>query len=214
MKKKALILANGSPPSRNLLTRFLKDIDLFICADGGANTAARFGLTPDLIIGDLDSITPNTRRKLSRVQTKRIVSQNSTDLEKAISWAARNSVSEVIVLAATGKRLDHAIGNLSALAKFSRKLNVRFVDDESELLYVGRSFRSEFNVGTVVSLIPLSGCRGIVTKGLKWELRNESLMLGRRESTSNVVKWSPVRIKVRNGDLLLYVVNRPASTAH
>jgi thiamine pyrophosphokinase len=53
---RALILANGKPPSKRLFKNFLSHADLFICADGGANTAARFGCAPDLIIGDLDSM--------------------------------------------------------------------------------------------------------------------------------------------------------------
>ncbi|MBI3005618.1 MAG: thiamine diphosphokinase [Ignavibacteriales bacterium] len=203
MKKRALILANGRPPTKRLLTKLLNGA-FFICADGGANTAARFGLKPDLIIGDLDSIQASTLRKFSRVPARRIADQNSTDLEKALSWVVRKGFHEIVVVGAAGHRLDHSIGNLSALAKFSRKAKIAFIDDNSELVGVGHSYEFEAPAGTIVSLIPLSLCEGIVTKGLKWELRNESLKLGLRESTSNVVKSSPVTILVRRGDLLLY----------
>ena len=211
MKTRALILANGHPPSKRLLLRLVKQSAVFVCADGGANTAARLGLKPDLIIGDLDSIAPVTLRKFRNVQTRRIADQNSTDLEKALSWVTRKGHKDIVVAGATGRRLDHSLGNLSALVKFSRKARIRFVDDASEVCFVGSEFRFEASPGTVVSLIPLSLCEGIVTHGLKWELKNESLRLGFRESTSNMVKSSPVSIRVRRGDLLLYVARKVQS---
>ncbi|HLF19469.1 MAG TPA: thiamine diphosphokinase [Bacteroidota bacterium] len=204
MEKKALILANGQPPSKRLLQRLLRSADIFVCADGGANTAARLKLKPDLIIGDLDSIQASTIRKFSGVPARRIADQKRTDLEKALSWAVKKGIKEIIVTGATGVRLDHSIGNLSALAKFSRRARIEFIDDRSELVYIGNTYEFEAPTGTVVSLIPLSLSEGIVTKGLKWELKNESLRLGLRESTSNVVKSSPVCITVKRGDLLLY----------
>ena len=204
MKQRALILANGHPPSKRLMKKLLKTADVFICADGGANTAARLGLRPNIVIGDLDSIQAATLRKFSRVPARRIADQNSTDLEKAFSWALRRGYREIVVAGAAGKRIDHSIGNLSALAKFSRKARVVFVDEQSELVSVGNAYELTAPAGTVVSLIPLSLCEGIVTKGLKWELRNESLKLGMREGTSNVVRFSPVSITVRRGNLLLY----------
>ncbi|MBI4429834.1 MAG: thiamine diphosphokinase [Ignavibacteriales bacterium] len=210
MNERALVLANGKPPTKRLLAKLLKEADAFVCADGGANIAARYGLKPNLIIGDLDSIQAGTLKRFSRVPARRIADQNSTDVEKALSWAVRKGFQEIMVVGAAGHRLDHAIGNLSALAKFSRKAKITFIDDESELVGVGHSYEFDADPGTIVSLIPLSLCEGIVTKGLKWELRNESLKLGVRESTSNVVKSSPVSIMVRRGDLLLYRLTSPS----
>jgi len=160
----------------------------FVCADGGANSAAVFGATPDIIVGDLDSITRGTTRRFKRVKILRMPDQNSTDLEKALSYVLGKGYREVVVLGGTGGRLDHLAGNLSALGKFSRRAAIRFVDDEGVLQAVGREFVLEAPRGTTVSLIPLSACTGIKTSGLKWELKNESLELGKRESTSNVVR--------------------------
>jgi thiamine pyrophosphokinase len=203
--KRALILANGKPPSKRLFQKFLASADWFICADGGANTAARFGSPPDLIIGDLDSIEKETLTIFSNVDMKKIKDQNSTDLEKALTAAIRKKYNEIIVLGATGRRLDHAIGNLSALVKFSYKAHITFIDDMGE--FVAANHLKEFNlpIGTIISLLPLSRCSGIETKGLKWNLKNESLELGIRESTSNVIVSSPVNIKVRKGSLIIFV---------
>ena len=181
-----------------------RESDFFVCADGGANAAAHLDVRPDLIIGDLDSISATSLKKFGSVTTRRIADQNSTDLEKAISWLLRQGYKTINVLGATGGRPDHFIGNLSALAKFSRKARIRFHDRKGEWVYVGTDFSIDAPAGTVVSLVPLSRCEGIITHGLKWELHYEMLELGVRESTSNVVKSSPVSIRVRSGNLLLY----------
>lgn len=206
----ALILANGSAPSKSLLNRHLADADVFICADGGANAAAKLGVVPDLIIGDLDSIHPATVKKFSGVTARRIADQNSTDLEKALTWSHKNGYKAVRVLGATGGRLDHTVGNLSALVKFSRKCTVTFHDADGDIYVVGTERNFDVPAGTTVSLLPMTLCEGVMTRGLKWELRYESLALGQREGTSNLVVSSPVTIKLRRGDLLLFVATDPA----
>ncbi len=205
--KRALILANGNPPSKQLFRKHLLSADWFVCADGGANTAVRFGSIPHLIIGDLDSVRKETLRVFSKVEIQKLKDQNSTDLEKALIGAIRKKCTEIVVLGATGGRLDHAIGNLSALAKFSRKTAIKFVDDTGEFIPVGHKLNITLAVGTSISLLPLSRCSAIVTTGLKWNLSNESLQLGIRESTSNLVVSSHVNIKVRSGDLIAFVMN-------
>jgi thiamine pyrophosphokinase len=206
--KRALILANGKPPSKRLFKIYRSRADWFICADGGANTAARFGSIPHLIIGDLDSVHIGTLIAFSTVRVKKLKEQNSTDLEKALKEAVRKKCTEIVVLGATGGRLDHVVGNLSALVKYSRNISLKFVDDYGELLSIGHALKISLPLGTCISLVPLSRCSGIVTRGLKWILNNETLQLGVRESTSNVVTSSRVHIKVRSGDLLAFVLKQ------
>jgi thiamine pyrophosphokinase len=205
--KRALILANGNPPNKRLFQKYLASADWFICADGGANTAARFGCAPNLIIGDFDSVRKETLRVFNKVAKQKLKNQNSTDLEKALAAAIRKKCTEIIVLGATGGRLDHAIGNLSALAKYSSKTSIKFIDDTGEFIPVGHKLEITLPVGTSISLLPLSRCSAIVTTGLKWNLNNELLQLGIRESTSNSVVSSHVNIKVRSGDLIAFVMN-------
>ena len=204
--KRALILANGKSPDKRLFQKHIASADWFICADGGANTAVRLGCTPDLIIGDLDSIEQKTLAVFKNINVKKVKDQNSTDLEKALKAAIQKGYKEIVVAGATGKRLDHAIGNLSALAKFSNKAHITFIDGLGKYIAVRLSIKLNLPAGTVISLLPLSRCSGIVTKGLKWNLKNEALELGVRESTSNVVVSSPVNIKVKKGNLIAFIV--------
>ncbi len=206
MSKRALVIANGEPPKKMRLQALLHEAGVILCADGGANIALKLGVVPDAIIGDLDSIHAETLVKFHKVPTYRDNDDATTDLEKTIAWAIKGKFDHVTVIGASGKRLDHTIGNLGVLAKFYPDAVVRFVDDFGELTYVGRSLTVDARKGETISLIPLSRCEGIVTDGLRYALTGETLELGIREGTSNVVTSSPVSIKVKRGHLLLFRV--------
>jgi thiamine pyrophosphokinase len=211
MNSSALILANGEPPTKKLMKRLLAGSSLFVCADGGANTAARYGLKPSAIIGDLDSTTAHALKSLRKVEIHRVVDDFSTDLEKTLSWVIDKGFQTITVAGSAGGRLDHFIGNLSALVKFSNRATITFVDDSGEWIFIDRSKNLDLSVGATVSLIPLSHCDGIVTKGLRWNLNFEALELGVRDGTSNLVVESPIHISVAKGNLILFHLFKPAS---
>ncbi len=211
MNRTALILANGQPPTRKTLRRLLSETSFFVCADGGANTAAGYGLKPAAIVGDMDSIRPPVLLKFRKVEVHKVVDDFSTDLEKTLSWVTEKGFREITVAGATGGRPDHFIGNLSAMVKFWPKARITFIDDLGEWIYVDGSRIFKFPIGSTVSLIPLSHCDGIVTKGLRWNLNYESLELGVREATSNIVDESTVHISVAKGNLILFHLFKPAT---
>ena len=204
MRKQALIIANGELPQKKRVMLLLKRAAAIICADGGANVALKMGITPDVIVGDLDSIHAEALVKFRRVAIDENRDDQTTDLEKAITWAIQSNYDHITVVGASGKRLDHTVGNLGVLRKFFPDAIITLVDDHGELCYVGRECSFDAEPGDIVSLIPLNRCEEVSTTGLKYPLEGESLELGVREGTSNVVVASPVSIKVKKGHLLLF----------
>ena len=166
------------------------------------------GIRPDAIVGDLDSISPATRKFFSRVETIHLRDQESTDLEKALDYLLMKKIYDVVVVGATGGRPDHTLANFSILKKYHRRMRLRYSDSFCELQVIDRSLSLESEVGSVVSLMPLGKCDGITTTGLKYRLRNETLELGVREGTSNEVISSPVKILVKKGSLLLFILKK------
>jgi thiamine pyrophosphokinase len=203
----ALILANGIAPKKPLFNILRREAVFFVCADGGANSALKLHTTPDLIVGDFDSIEPETLKAFRSVRQKHITDQNSTDLEKAFRELLKKGYKTITVLGATGGRFDHAIGNLSALAKFSLRADITFVDDSGFYFLIKDHCVLALPERTIISLIPLSFCSGITTTGLRWNLKNESLQLGVRESTSNIAVTSQIKISVRAGNLIAYILH-------
>ncbi len=203
---KALVICNGDVLSKAKIAPLLREKPFIICADGGANKARLLGIRPHAIIGDLDSISSRTRKHFSRVETIHIADQESTDLEKALDFLLKLLIPSATVVGATGGRPDHSLANLSILKKYHKRIRLLFSDPYCDIRIIDSKIVFEAIVGSVISLMPLNRCEGIQTVGLKYSIDNESLELGEREGMSNVVISSPVRISVKRGCLLLFVV--------
>ncbi len=203
----ALIICNGEMPSSKHLSTLLKSKPFILCADGGANKARSFGILPDTIIGDLDSITKQTRLAFSNIPTIHLADQNSTDLEKALNFLMKNKFQSATIIGATGERADHALVNYSILLKYYGKLHLEFFDDYCTIQILKKKISFSAVIGQPISILPMGKCSGIVTNGLKYPLRNESLELGVREGSSNEAIKTSVSISVRTGALLLFKIH-------
>ena len=139
--KKCIILANGNAPQKSVI-QFLKkkNYSTLICADGGANHTKKLGLTPDYIIGDLDSVKQQTinfyKSKSKIIRLKR---QNDTDVEKCLKFAIKKGFKDAVLLGVTGDRLDHTFCNLGIVIKFFKKIKLQLIAENSLLIpYSGR----------------------------------------------------------------------------
>ncbi len=73
--RNALVICNGEVLVKKAIAPLLQKSSFIVCADGGANKARELGIRPDVIIGDLDSISPATAKLFSNVKTIRVESQ-------------------------------------------------------------------------------------------------------------------------------------------
>lgn len=202
--KRVLILCNGQPPGEELFRECRAKSDYFIAADGGGNIARAFDEQPDVVIGDLDSFEASEENQSNVI---REAGQESNDLEKALSYARKKEATHLLILGATGYRLDHTLKNLSVLIQFDSHFEELIVkDDFGTTRIIDRTFQETLPIGTQISLFPMSGkVTGITTKGLKYPLQEESLENGVRDGSSNEVIAKPVEITHQKGDLLLYI---------
>ncbi len=204
--KSILILCNGDPPSQKLFNKYRAKTDYFIAADGGANIALELGTIPDVIIGDLDSYD-GSKKESSEIIFR--PSQELNDLEKALQHAQKMKGIHIYILGATGHRLDQTLKNLSVLKQFTPQFQqIRMSDNFGETRLLPRSFSESFEIGTQLSLFPLSGkVPGITTEGLKYPLNDDFLENGVRDGSSNEVIENPVQITHKKGDLLMFVMH-------
>ena len=217
MPGRTIIVANGSPPTAEALSRWWRPGIRLIAADGGARHALALGLTPDVAVGDMDSLDAETREQLAQQGCSLIVhpeDKDETDLELALLLAIKEDTSEIIILGALGGRLDQSLANvlLLTLPELSG-VAVKLVDAWQEALIVrgGTQATVEGRVGDTLSLIPLTDdASGVYTQGLKWSLSGDTLFAGPARGVSNVIVSLPVRIQVDKGVLL--VVHRFGST--
>ncbi|MDD8017983.1 MAG: thiamine diphosphokinase [Bacteroidota bacterium] len=205
--KSALVICNGEMPSKKLLLPLLRKKPFIICADGGANKARAFGITPHVIIGDLDSITRQTRHFFSSVPIIHVADQYSTDLEKALNYLLANRYTSATIVGATGDRPDHALSNFSILLKYHSLLPIQFFDEHCTVEIIKKRIRFTATIGQQISLVPMGKCSGITTSGLKYPLKKESLELGVREGSSNEALRTAVTVSVEKGSLLLFKIH-------
>jgi thiamine pyrophosphokinase len=203
--KRALIIANGEVPAPGLVRPLLRTCDLIVCADGGANTARKLGIIPDIILGDLDSMTAATRRHFRNVPLLRIAEQENTDLEKALLSCVRWGIQSVDVVGATGGRIDHTAAAMGCFRRFGSRIVMEMHDSSGTLSRAGRHVRIPVGKGRLVSLLPLGKCSGVSTRNLKYALRNAVLEPGIRQGVSNRSTALWITVSVRRGTLLIFI---------
>ena len=206
---KALIIANGIPPPRRFVRSLARSADLIVAADGGANLARKLHIKPDVILGDLDSILPSTKKFFKTVPLLFIEHQNSTDLEKAIEFCIRRGSRSIDIVGAIGDRIDHSSGSLGSFKKYGHRVDLKLFDSVATISMIQKEMHFRARPGEVLSLIPLDRCEGVTTKNLKYPLTNGRLELGVREGIHNEATSKPVSIRVKRGTLLLYRFYEP-----
>lgn len=207
----AVILANGTSPSLATLTRHLSAATLFVCADGGANTARLHGLRPDAIVGDMDSATRETLAHFRDVPVVRDVDTERTDSEKALRYVLdRGPFDEIVLLGATAGRLDHVVGHVSLLRRYAGRAPLVLEDDHARAWIATGLVVLDYPAGTVVSFFGIGApAEGVTTENLRYALRDRRLELGEQDSISNEITARPARITIGAGRLLVFVVIRP-----
>ncbi|MBL8091144.1 MAG: thiamine diphosphokinase [Anaerolineales bacterium] len=204
--KRIIIFANGELPNPKKARALIQPDDFIICADGGTRHALTLGLTPHLIIGDMDSLPANFQ--LSTFNGEVIVfpkDKNETDLELAINHAITLKPDEIIIVAALGGRIDHALANISLLTNFQHAtFNLRLNDGLEEIFLCKDHVEVKGRSGDIVSLIPWGGnVEGVTTQNLKWKLNNETLSFDKTRGISNEMISDIASISITKGLLLI-----------
>lgn len=208
----SVIVANGPDFDAAPFRALLEQTDLLIAADGGANALYQIGLLPQLVIGDLDSINPETDAWLeaNAVELQRFPAEkDETDLELALLLAAQRGAKRIIVLAAFGGRWDQSLANMALLALPELEgCDVRLLDQEQQAFLIRTEREIEGEVGDTLSLLPLGGfAQGVSTQGLYYPLYDATLHYARARGISNVIIETPAKVWVRKG--LLLAVHTP-----
>jgi thiamine pyrophosphokinase len=199
---RALVVAHGEPPSAGLLQELAAGAGMVVAADGGALIALDAGLMPDWVVGDLDTMDQFPAAPIPRARFVRDADPMTTDLEKAVRFALDRGAKAVDVAAAGGGRGDHALANLSVLVVFEAH-EVVLHDDLFATWLVRGVTEVRGEPGTVVSLIAPGGCRGVTTRGLRWELEDEDLPFSPR-GVHNELVGERAEVRVREGALFLF----------
>jgi thiamine pyrophosphokinase len=198
----AVVVASGEGPELTL-----PPAETVVAADGGLLRARALGLGVDVVVGDLDSATPEALAA-AEAEGARIVrhpqAKDATDLELALDEVVALGARRVLVVASAGGRLDHLLGSVLLLAEeryAGLELDAHVGD---ALVHVVRGERTLRGApGELLTLVPLGGAAdGVTTDGLEYPLRGETLAPGTTRGVTNVFLETEAHVTLERGVLL------------
>lgn len=206
---RAVIIANGIIGG---LRPVIFPEDIIIAVDGGLRHCLALNLRPYILIGDMDSLSPEEidAVTLSGVPISRYPARKDhTDMELALHFAGSLGADDIVLLAALGARWDMTIANIMLLASpelVGRRVRILDGMQEISLIQSGETLRFEGDVGDLLSLIPLkTDAHNVCATGLEYPLGGETLHFSATRGISNVFRDQTATVFLEDG-LLLCVI--------
>ena len=171
MENRTVILAAGEFPRKGgTAWKLLAAATRVVACDSAADAyRRRFRKWPDVIIGDLDSLRAAEDVGPYRgVELIRVSDQDTNDLEKAMAYCAQQGWRNPVIVGATGKREDHAIGNVFRALAYGCEI----VTDFGRFIPVCGKAMFKVKKGAAVSIFASDPKTRMTSKGLEWPLDN------------------------------------------
>lgn len=190
------------------MERALTKDGMVIAADSGASGALELGCEPTYVVGDLDSLSPQTRARLERsgcTIVRAPAEKDETDTELAIEKALDLGATSITLLGALGgTRFEHTIANILLLAAYTLPLEIVDGNSRGWLLRGPGETLIQGKQGDLLSLFPLmAAAEGVYTENLYYPLRGETLRFGRPRGLSNVLQDRQAKVALEIGLLLV-----------
>jgi thiamine pyrophosphokinase len=205
-ENRAVLFANGQ--ARPGFEVSLLPGDFLVAVDGGLRHLRRLGIKPQLLIGDLDSVSAGELAEAidSGIEVQRFPpAKDQTDLELALEYALKAGYAQIVIAYPFGDRVDHTLGNLSLLARpdlAEKTLSLEDGQVEARLLNTSACLPTQ--PGDLISLIAWGApIEGITTKGLEYPLNHETLLPWQTRGISNVALADSIDLDFKSGRLLV-----------
>ena len=196
--QKKLLIVGGADFSEELFKEVYDTEIPIIAADGGVNFLTEKNISPELVIGDLDSVSKKKIQNIEPEKIIRISEQDSTDLEKVLF----NTQSPLTIgIGFLGSQIDHELAALSALVKFSQK-KIIFIGEHDIVFLVPPSFSLRSFNGMRISLYPLDEVK-VHSDGLQWATDGLTMKPTGQLGTSNKAIGKSIHLAPDKPNLLL-----------
>lgn len=201
------VVVTGGDPIDPALVPSLPAGASVIAADSGLDRARELGLAVDLVVGDLDSVSPTALEAAAaagcRIE-RHPAAKDHSDLELGLLAARDQGATHVLVLGGHGGRVDHFLANALVLAHDAfAKLSVEAVVGTARLAVVRQRSELLGRRGDLVTLLALGGrARGVTTEGLRYPLDGDDLWPGSTRGLSNTMTSEIATVTLSAGTLL------------
>ena len=167
-KQYTVIIANGEFPTHSYPLSCIENASEIICLDGALKTCIKHNIIPNAIVGDGDSTSDQLKKEYAHIYHL-FTDQDTNDLTKAISFCEKKGTKNIKIVAATGKREDHTLGNISLLLEYMTIVNVEMVTDYGIFTPINETITFKSAVGQQVSIFNLDR-EPITSHNLKYPL--------------------------------------------
>lgn len=183
-----------------------------IAADKGVEFFMNHHLMPDLVVGDFDSLSKEGLDYLDSLENTEVIrlkpEKDDSDTQSAVNFAINRGAKNIVILGATGTRLDHVFANFGLLVYGKEKgIEIALADNNNyiQLLEKETILNKKQQFGKYVSFFPLGGIvKNLVLEGFKYPLNGYDLKMSDSGLTvSNEIKEEQVRISFDAGNLLM-----------
>ncbi len=202
--KDFILIANGKDIGELRLRALLPEKTI-LALDGATNHLYQKNIVPHVILGDFDSIDPETKAyyKKKRIPVIHAPDQAYSDLEKAIKYCDREEATSITITNALGGRTDHMLANISFLKKYYNPKRPIILVGKFEVFQFVRDDTVTISgePGKQCAVIGFPHCT-VNSEGLEFELKNKELDLFTYNSTSNKLAKKEAKVTVK-GDALV-----------
>jgi thiamine pyrophosphokinase len=194
---KSILCLHGKLPPKKFFDMHTLPI---IAADGAADILWSMDVAPNIVIGDLDSISADS---LKKTPSLKIEDQNYSDFQKAFGYIEEKSLTPSIICGVGGGYLDHILNNINIFLKTRSIL----IDEDIIGLVISEQKIFELPINTKLSIFGIPECV-VSTQGLRWNLNNHRLTFPGDNSCFNriVSRQFLIDIKAGNALLLFYTI--------
>lgn len=206
----AILVCGGTVSAELLKSVSEQNKDAVVYAvDGGLVTVDAAGLMPDYLVGDFDTAEPSlvARYENECVTIRHIPEKDATDTELAVDDALDRGADTIVLLGATGSRMDHTLANIHMLYRvLNRGKEAWIINENNRISLHNKPFtgRREEMFGTYVSFLPFFGeVTDLVLKGVKYPLNGKTLTAGISLGISNEGTEEVMEVSFRTGYLLM-----------
>lgn len=217
-EKRTGVLVAGGRVKEALLKQVLEqqneDAVWLIAVDGGLSVLKHMGLIPQEIVGDFDTVSQEILAYYQGIdgilwQTHK-PEKDATDTELALVAAEEAGCDKVIILGATGGRLDHELSNIQLLNLYrDSHMKVEILDEKNRITLISSSsettkvFQKNKQYGMYLSFVPLSETVfGITLCGFKYPLTKRDITIGSSLCISNELVEDEGLLQFEKGILL------------
>ncbi|PKN71831.1 MAG: thiamine diphosphokinase [Candidatus Cloacimonetes bacterium HGW-Cloacimonetes-3] len=207
--RRAYLFTNHAPEQIVSGYENIENTDHIIAVDNGLQRIHELGLTPTIIIGDMDSVKPALLKQYSCVPMhKHPAEKKETDTELALLWCIQQGVySEIIICNDMQGRFDHALAIVQNLMlMYGEEAIVRVETDNQVIFLLEETNSFDFVKGHILSIIPLSETVEFSSSaGLKYPLDGLQLLPHQSRGISNEFTADKAELVMCNGEALAII---------